>query len=131
MFKLTPTQRARAALNYFKDLPNEFESLKGVLLLDYALSQGAKKAGMNHTQEAEESDLRLDYMLIAIRMDELRWKRSDEVRAARTSAQQLADQFAYEHPGFPRADWRHDVDVNITDKGYWDWLVVQLEKEAL
>lgn len=34
-----------------------------------------------------------------------------------------------EHPIFPRSDWRDQVAQENTLRGYWDWVVAQIEEE--
>lgn len=49
------------------------------------------------------------------------------------TADQLIDKYNHEgdgeHPTFPRCDWRHEVANEGTLRGYWDWVVSQLEQE--
>lgn len=42
---------------------------------------------------------------------------------------QVEAQYAYlhEHPHFPRADWKSDIDHGDADCGYWEWVVDQID----
>lgn len=34
------------------------------------------------------------------------------------------------HPGYPARDWRFEVENGDERRGYWEWVVAQLEIEA-
>ncbi len=34
-----------------------------------------------------------------------------------------------EHPEYPKSDWAYEVNNNTTIRGYWDWVVTQIEQE--
>lgn len=48
------------------------------------------------------------------------------------TADQLADKYSPngdgEHPQHPRQDWCAEVAMGNTLRGYWDWVVAQIEE---
>lgn len=78
---LTREERTQAILDSFRGLECEFYMLKGLLCLDGACHDGAKKKGGNYAEiAAERSQFSQTFngIMIAERMDELR----SAVRAA-------------------------------------------------
>lgn len=41
--------------------------------------------------------------------------------------QRLEACHGFEHPDWPRSEWRHEVQNNDTRLGYWEWVVHQIE----
>ena len=67
------TQRTQDIIDYYRGLPSEWGLLKGVLLLDIAVSRAAETRGGYALGRAEREAViaLIDPMMIAARMDQI------------------------------------------------------------
>jgi hypothetical protein len=69
---LTPQARAQAVIESWRGLPGELMMLKGLLCLEHTLQKAYEGAGAGYCDALAASEIGLDRMAIATRMDELR-----------------------------------------------------------